>query len=373
MKIEPVTSYDQLMKLAPLWNDLLSQSDSDEALMTFEWFSSCWKAYGKDSDMMVFLVRENHDLVGIFPLMRKKIKWRGLPTKVIYFISKPSRAFAHRSGFIVRGARTEAFAEVLNFMKRHGYGFDMLHLFVVVKDSLTYQNIKSAVNIHQLNHFEFPGRRSPYIQVRENWQDYKAHRSRKLKHKLNRLGHLFTRHGSYEIMKHTQSEIENAMGEVLSVSRKTWKYPQGTAMASNPQDSAFYQHLAREASHRGWLNLWVLKLNGKPIAYVFNLVYKNRIFALDIGYDTSYAKYSPGLFLIAHVIKDCFENGLSEYDWLGSDLPFKMVWSDSFREHADFWIFSNSLYGKTLAAFESKVKPFLKKSPFLKGIAQKIK
>jgi CelD/BcsL family acetyltransferase involved in cellulose biosynthesis len=202
---------------------------------------------------------------------------------------------------------------------------------------------------------------SPYIPVKQGWEEYFGGRSKNFRHKLKRLANMFQRTGDFEVVRYTREDIPRAMQEVLEISRKTWKFRTGTAIASDPRHVRFYTLLAEAAAIQGYLNLWVLRLRKKAIAFAFNLVGRDKVFALKIGFDEDYDAFSPSEFLNQHAIRDCFERQCREYDWLGQILPFKMKWTAEYREQVKFLFFSRSLYGRALYLMESVLVPGMKK------------
>jgi hypothetical protein len=46
LNVRAVTSYGEFLKLEPVWNKLLAESDSDILFMTFEWFNHWWLMFG---------------------------------------------------------------------------------------------------------------------------------------------------------------------------------------------------------------------------------------------------------------------------------------------------------------------------------------
>ncbi len=57
LTIKPVTTYEEFLKLEPVWNRLLAESDSDMVFMTFEWFKHWWQMFGQGSEMLILVMR----------------------------------------------------------------------------------------------------------------------------------------------------------------------------------------------------------------------------------------------------------------------------------------------------------------------------
>lgn len=69
--------------------------------------------------------------------------------------------------------------------------------------------------------------------------------------------------------------------------------------------------------------LFVLRLNGAPIAVLFCLRAGKALHAWFVGYDPKYADYSPGIILFAETIKAAASAGYTELDLGPGDYAFK--------------------------------------------------
>jgi len=359
---EVVDTFDKFKKLQPLWNTLLDQSDIvDAPFMTFEWFASWWQYYGNNNKMFVILVREGSETVGIAPFMRTKMSWRGFPLAAISVMDNYA---CGETGLILQkqheARKNEIMDSIFRYMQEHNSRCDILLSISVLKDSVTDKALTGVFRSRKLEYLTYPTDTSPYIPVQGNWEEYFRSRSRNLRSKLNRVRNLYKRAGDYKIVKYTEGNMEQAMNELLQVSKKTWKYKAGTAIASSPETTGFFSTLAESLSRKGWLDIWILKLNGTPIASAYNMKYKKKVYASKMGYDEDYKHLSPSEFLNAEAIKDAFENSMLEFNWLGKADTYKMKWTSFCREHQKYVVFNNTLAGKALYLFEANIVARLK-------------
>ena len=85
--------------------------------------------------------------------------------------------------------------------------------------------------------------------------------------------------------------------DFLAVEASGWKGAEGSAIRSKPQDAAFFRGVVREAHARGQLQLLRLDIAGRAVAMKLNLRTRDRAYALKIGYDEAFSRYSPGVLL----------------------------------------------------------------------------
>ncbi len=134
-------------------------------------------------------------------------------------------------------------------------------------------------------------------------------------------------------------KLDEALGDFFVLEASGWKGEGGSAIAQKPELVGFYTQLARDAAKRGALALGFLTLNGKPIAAHLTLVQAERSFLLKLGYDESFAEYSPGQQLVSEAIKNACQRGLREFDFLGPWMEWKADWETQVRTHQWLTIF----------------------------------
>ena len=75
LEIEIIEDFDRFLELEPVWNKTLTKSDIDIPFLTFEWFECWWRWYENDNALFIILVKEGEEILGIAPLMIKRIKF----------------------------------------------------------------------------------------------------------------------------------------------------------------------------------------------------------------------------------------------------------------------------------------------------------
>jgi CelD/BcsL family acetyltransferase involved in cellulose biosynthesis len=363
--IDAVRTLEGLRARAPEWNELLSRSELDVPFLSPEWVTEWWKVYGQGKEMLALFVKDGGEVKAIVPLMKVRTRFRGLPVTMISFIDD---FHAERLGFIFPRYERRLAEVLFDYLQAAEGSCDMYCFHNVPKGSATEAVIQAGLRHRQLNYVVREGHSSPYIPVQTDWDEYYKDRSKNFRHKLNRIHNLFKRQGNYEIVKYTDKDIARAMGELLAVSRKTWKFKNGSAIASKDHDIMFYTGLAHAAAARGQLNLWILRYEGNPVAFAYNLEWRRKIYALKIGFDEKYGHLAPNEFLNSQAIKECFENKCREYDWLGPFMPFKRKWTSVCREHVKYLVFNDVPRAGLLHLIETRVIPrvrgiFKKKGP----------
>ena len=357
LRMEAVSSYNEFLSLKPVWNSLLAKSDMDVPFISFEWFELWFKMFCKDEEMLILIVKDGDETMAIAPLKKERIILRGIPVNTIKF---PANYYSTRAGLIMEGNNKGIMSFVLDYLDKQEYKYDMLYLDFVVTDSFTDTQIRDTASSKDLALKEMKGANSPYINLHSDWASYLKQRSSNFRSNLKHRENVLRKEGNYEIILHKSDNAEKALSEMIDISKKTWKYARKAGIAGSNKSIKFFSALTRMLAANNWLNIWILYLDGSPIAFIFNIVYKNRIYGKQTGYDKKYRYLSPGNILIAETVKDAFDKKYEEYDLLGEDEPFKLEFTSTCRMHSKYFIFGNTLKGGLLRFIECNAIPMLK-------------
>jgi CelD/BcsL family acetyltransferase involved in cellulose biosynthesis len=256
----------------------------------------------------------------------------------------------------------DIYRAIWRYFSEIGSLWDVIMLPQLTSESRTLPFMQEMAREDNLLVGCWPSTESPYLTLTGTWDDYLRDLDRKhhsnIRNRLNRL----RRMGNVELeVVSTGDEIERSLEAGLDIEAKAWKGQAGTAISCRPDLLAFYRKIALRASERGWLRLNFLKVNGRKIAFDYSLLYKNKIYVLKPGYDPEFAPFSPYNALCYLKLKDAFENGLSEYDFLGMKDDWKLNWTGATRPHCWLFIFSNTLRTTLLHYAKFRLSPELKR------------
>jgi CelD/BcsL family acetyltransferase involved in cellulose biosynthesis len=179
-----------------------------------------------------------------------------------------------------------------------------------------------------------PVARSPYIACAPKLEDHERGLSRNLRHDVERRMRRLCDRGAVTIdVTDGGANLARLLDEGFRVEALSWKGAHGTAIASDARTRRFYDAVARWASARGWLRLAFLRLDGRAIAFQFDLEVGRTYYSLKIGYDPAFERYSPGKLLAHAMVARAVSTGLTTYELLGTDEPWKDRWTSTFREY----------------------------------------
>ena len=93
--------------------------------------------------------------------------------------------------------------------------------------------------------------------------------------------------------------------------------------------------MGREFLRRGWLEFFLLDINGTPVAAQFGFRHDTTVFALQEGRDPAYSLDAVGYVLRAHALKEFIADGVRRYDFLAGDDEYKARWGTCVGKYLD--------------------------------------
>ncbi|MCJ7508820.1 MAG: GNAT family N-acetyltransferase [candidate division Zixibacteria bacterium] len=341
----------------------MEKSQSDSPFLTFEWLVCWWKSYSSGKNLFVLLVKENEEIFALAPLMIERVLFRGLPVRKLCFMADGNSLLVD---FILTNKKEECVKNILDFVFQKKAQWDVLALENLSVDCDTF---KILVNLLKDDPFLYgiaSGSPLPYIEINSDWESFFATRPKKFRevtrNKQNRLKKI----GEVEFERYEKLTPE-LLPILFDIGTKSWKNKKKKAISSTEDKRDFFECLSQTASQKGWLLVWLLKLNKKPIAYEYHLKYKNEVWGLRSEYDETYQEAGPGTVLDRHIVEQIFKSGFKGYDlgW-GADF-YKLRWTEEIKRHKSLLVFKDNFYGKMLYIIEFKFVRGLKRLLGLKG------
>lgn len=187
---------------------------------------------------------------------------------------------------------------------------------------------------------------SPCVDTAQEWEPYWQGRSKNLRSSVRRRRKGLDKQGAVEIeVFEGGAELPGLLEECFRLEAGGWKGERGTAIESSPDTLRFYTELAEWAAGAGLLNLSLLRLDGRVIAFNYSLEDERRHYLLKLGHDVALGDLSPGVVLTAAMVERAFQTRLQSYEFLGDPDRYKLQWATGSRKLVRLQLFARSPAG----------------------------
>lgn len=344
MIVTRIASLDDFTSLADEWDELLKKSDQGNVFLSYEWMHNWWQVYGTGEELFLLICRSVEDgaLVGILPLYRKQEGW--LPrVKLLKFIAGSDVGSDFLEPVNLPGKRQQVFESFFEYLEKNKHEWDVIEFSSVEVDSSFYfflNDKKNKFSTFVPDSIQI----CPYVTLPESWGEMLSSLSKKVRQKVGYYRRSLARNGSYEIARVAdEKELKDSLDYLMRI-RKDRLEAKGIDFDKvSCLYKKFHEKIMADFLRKGWLDLYFLKFQNKPVAFVYQFVFQERIFFYQTGFDRTYGAQSVGFVLLGHVIEGAIKEKKILFEFLRGDEKYKYDWNISkSRKIADvFCIISN--------------------------------
>lgn len=353
--VEEINDRTAFLLLKNEWNDLV-ESTGGEPFYRHEFIRIWIESFAASAKLRILILRDSaRRLMAIMPLIEQSTFFCGFPVRQLI---SPANSHSCRFDLIAQDGAS-ASKEFFSYLSANR-NWDLLQILDVPEDGKMPHLYKAA---EQANYpvGAWESQHSPYLNLPDTYPKLMERFSSVFKTTLRRRWKRLEKLGkiSFEVVT-GGTELQQCLKECYAVEESSWKGRQGTAITQSTNTYNFYNKLAHASAHEKYLSLFLLRLDGKLIAFQFNLNYNSTVYTLKLGYDENYKECSPGLVLLNEIIKYCIEQKVQKCDFLGDETDWKVKWSNNLTHHKWLYIFQKNRFGNVLHKTKFSLIPYAK-------------
>jgi CelD/BcsL family acetyltransferase involved in cellulose biosynthesis len=308
-QVELIRSLERLRAFVPEWRGFLSgesvetgfYQDPDYVLLYLE-------TYHAETTPLVLVLRQAGRIVAVAPFFVRRSRFR-LRLSVITLASlncRMLRLCGDRLQVVPRADYEVVLRAVCDTLAGLRGCFDVVHLEVLPLQGRLYQAFERRS--------DWPlrlVRLTPQpevvrgVLVEGRFEDFLAGRSKNFrKNYRRRQRELYAAVGAVQIERICAVEqVAEFLDAIEEVYPKTWQARTFTPRQRNSADERrFYEQAAR----LGWLKSYVLRCDGRPVAFEIGFQYGGMFFCQESGYDQAWQGLAPGTVLVHSLVEDLF-------------------------------------------------------------------
>ncbi|MEZ5550301.1 MAG: GNAT family N-acetyltransferase [Pseudomonadales bacterium] len=306
-------------------------------MLDFDWVQANAECFYAESKLFVAVLSKGERVVGIAPLAR--CKRDGIPWLELIGASATYEA----GGFLY---------DTLDDLRLLLVGIWQLgHPIALEKVAFGgLSHPSTGPRVRKAGLFLYPGRPSvPKLELSGTWPDYYASMSSQRRYDYRRSNRRLKEGGliTVDFERPSVDSLEKSLLDAFSVESRSWKSTSGTAILQSESMQRFLELIACRYALNNELVLGFLRVSGYPVAMQIGVLNRNRYWILKIGYDSEWARASPGNYLMTEAIRFAFDQGLDGVEFLGSSEPWLRAWTTDAHEFHNVLYFPFSTAGVT--------------------------
>jgi CelD/BcsL family acetyltransferase involved in cellulose biosynthesis len=325
--------YDDLLSLKEEWEALHELSQNPCVFLSWEWIAACWKyEYESGSaDLRLLQARDEQGrLVGIAPLMRITRRIAGVFSwRILKFIALPDGS-DHADFIIEAGQETAVTRAFLDWLMQNRDWSEML-LEGLASDSPIIPVLRES----ELKTIQLQTLECPVLIIDRDWDSHFASLSKNKRQVQRRhwrkLDRDFPDQWAWRIVEDPE-DVRQVMEELFTLHSAQWRARGLPGSFGDEISRRMHHELAQRFLQRGWLRLYQVTIEDKTVGVFYSYWYLNRAYYFSSGVDLAYSQYNIGHILNEISLRQAFENGMKEYDFLWGLQSYKLQWGPAIRE-----------------------------------------
>jgi CelD/BcsL family acetyltransferase involved in cellulose biosynthesis len=325
--------------LRPEWSSLLRASASASPFLTWEWLHTWWTHLGGSSRLRMVAVRAGTELIAVAPF-RAATGTAYLPC--LDMLATGDVGSDYLDVIVRRGREAEALPAIEQFVRSQRTTLRLTHLGPSAVADLLADRLHASGWARTTTACGT----CPYIPLAgHTWDSYLAtlgssHRAN-VRRRIRALDQKF----DVRFERVTgDTQRREALAKLFEYHDRRFD-ERGTAFGTDDM-RAFHDELTRRALDRGWLRMFVLRLDGAPVAVMYGFLYDGTFYFYQHGFDEQFQQHSIGLVLMALSIRAAIDEGAGEFDMLWGVEPYKFLWARQTRELRTLLLFPPRIGGQ---------------------------
>ncbi len=358
LRVSIVDTEKEFRELGETWNRLAWRAGCS-VFFQHEWFDAAWAWRKEGSSLFVLLAWEGNEPVGILPLMRVREKGSFPALRSLEFLAVPDTQFCDLIAVPEDRSRVAgAFCAELHKRRKE---WDRLVLRYLDGTGAVLNEVRAGLAARQYACDVKTQGPNLFVKLEPSWDAYYSTRSRSLKKANNLAANRLKKTGEITVQwinpeNSGETAIHGALEQVIDISRRSWKQETGNSL-DQPGPRGFIQTLTAHAARRGWLSVWLLSVDGKPLAMEYQLLDAGNVYALRADFDAECEEISPGSHLMRTLLETLFGRNLRRYYMGPGNNAYKTRWTEDGDTLHQMVVYGHTWRGRFTRFVDDMLKP----------------
>ena len=346
----------RLPHLVEEWTELLENSEQECLFLTPEWLTTWWRCFERDEwTLRLMTVRRQRQLLAIAPFFSRPRTFGGVMRhQSTEFLGTGVIGSDYLDLIVRRGEEGMVRVGLAEYLNRAKPALLLSHL--PARSSETDGMVK------QLELSGWQAKRKliescPYITLRgHTWESYLDSLGANHRYNFMRRMKNLQKVGVVEFdAVEKEDQRRDGLQAFMALHSVAWEHRGGSQAMQTTRERVFHEAFSRIALERGWLRLFLLRVNGRPVGALYGFKRGSRFYFYQSGFDPGWRKHSVGLVTMGLAIKQALAEGVEEYDLLHGTEAYKFHWAKEARDLSRVHLFPPSWRGWLYrAAFEAE-------------------
>lgn len=303
VEVVEISDIEELSSYRMLWNSMFAGTPNASFFLTIDWLETCWRHFGHDQKLRVLIPYAAGEPLGILPLCVRREKHRLNTVRVLTY---PLDNWGTWYGPIGPNPAATMMA-AMQHIRRTKRDWDMIELRWVAGDATEGGKSARALRIAGMLSEKREYQQTSIVDLPSDWNEFLAKKSpqlrRQFRHAVREL-----EGGRAEFVRCRPAPAAEGDGDpgwdyydmCESVARASWQadVTHGNTLTHDCV-RGFFRDAHAAAARLGMADISVLKIEGRPAAFLYGYHCRGNVTALRTGFDSAVSGAGNSLMLQA--------------------------------------------------------------------------
>lgn len=346
--------------LRAVWDQLLLATPEHTVFQSYRYQRLWWRHFGGDADLFIVLIVRDGEVVGLAPLQIATAKIAGRYCRQLGFIG--SRWEVDRPTCFFPEQSDQLWRVLVRYLAHRAGTWDICDFHEQITDSANLRTLQDAFRAEGYLIGTAPDSDCAYLDMSEGtWAEFLAAKSALFRKNLKTAGRRLQALGTVQYRTYTAAaDVAVQLERYRDIEARSWKQAKGVGVSRDEHYFGFYREMAATFAEDEGFVVRMVTVDDATVAGTFGLQFDGVFYSLQIAHDQAFNRCSPGTYLEALEMEQCFGEGFREYEFLGGFLNNKSRWTQTFRHTTQLFIYRPTPFFRALYHWRFGVKPWLK-------------
>jgi CelD/BcsL family acetyltransferase involved in cellulose biosynthesis len=352
-RVEWIRDPAALASIEGPWRALEGRVEYRTHVSTFDFLATWYRQYAGEygGTPLIGLAWHGPDLIGVAPLTVRRGRVGRVPVTRVDFAPNDSIA----GEFLVEDERPDVVEALMDSLVRTRTTFDVICLNGFDPQAPLLSALDDFAARYRLA-VQMEDHAYAVVDLRDGYEAYVArlspHSRRNLNQKARKIATAgFTVQGIQEAQN--PEALAASLDRMIRINEASHKL-QGQRLPDRHR--GFLTEVVRRFGARGMLSLPILSIGGKDAAFILGVVERGCFYDITLAYDESFAKVSPGAFLMQQALQHLAAAGVHTAVSHGAH-EYKRHWSTTFVPQKRAFLFAPGPRGRATRVVRFGLQP----------------
>ena len=276
MPILELQRFDEHNGFETWWNKLLSRSLDNHPFLTYEWLTSWWKHFGKGRELKLFTAEKEGSVSLVAPVMYSTCKVLGSRRSKVEFVAAGDSDY---QGFIITNFQdaTVTVNHLIESIMEYSNDVDCIILKDIPEDSSTAKLLE-GIKEEAIGATHSTVTSCPYVKLPDTYEIYRQTLGSNMRRNLKLWEREAVKDYRVEFVKYDKiGTVEESMKIFFKLHQKRQISKGNCGVFSDDTKRSFHIDVANAFAEKGWLGLFFLTFNDKPVSAVYSYEYNRKL------------------------------------------------------------------------------------------------